>query len=201
MERKIVAYHEMGHALVARSLPGSDPVQKVSIIPRGIGALGYTLQRPTEDRYLMTREELENKLTVLLGGRAAEHIVFGHLSTGAADDLSKATDIARSMATRYAMVPELGHVAYDTEPSPFLGPAAAQLPRRSYSDVTASAIDAAIRGIVDHAFERATAILTGCREALEASATRLLERETLTEEELTSVCGNLMPALPAPAAT
>jgi cell division protease FtsH len=92
----VVAYHEMGHALLATSLPGSDPVHKISIIPRGIGALGYTIQRPTEDRFLMTREELENKMAVLLGGRAAEQIVFGHFSTGAADDLQKVTDIARS---------------------------------------------------------------------------------------------------------
>ncbi|HEX7476555.1 MAG TPA: ATP-dependent zinc metalloprotease FtsH [Polyangiales bacterium] len=188
-ERKVVAYHEMGHALVARSLPGSDPVQKVSIIPRGIGALGYTMQRPTEDRYLMTREELENKLTVLLGGRAAEHVVFGHLSTGAADDLSKATDIARSMATRYAMVPELGNVAYDSEPSPFLGPGGGGFSRRNYSEVTAHEIDAAIKGIVDSAFDRARALVSRHREALETGATRLLEKETLTEDELSSVLG------------
>src|SRR4051812_6583692 len=110
-EREIVAYHEMGHALVALALPGVDPVHKVSIIPRGIGSLGYTIQRPTEDRFLMTREELENKMAVLLGGRAAELIVFGHLSTGAADDLRRVTDIARSMGTRYGMSPEPRSVA------------------------------------------------------------------------------------------
>ena len=120
-ERKIVAYHEMGHALVALSLPGTDPVHKVSIIPRGIGALGYTIQRPTEDRYLMTRIELENKMAVLLGGRAAEKLVFGHLSTGAADDLAKATDIARGMIMRYGMGEKLGNAVYETESSPFLG--------------------------------------------------------------------------------
>ncbi|HKP62256.1 MAG TPA: ATP-dependent zinc metalloprotease FtsH [Polyangiales bacterium] len=183
-ERRIVAFHEMGHALVARAIPGSDPVQKVSIIPRGIGALGYTLQRPTEDRYLMTREELENKMAVLLGGRAAEHIVFGHLSTGAADDLSKATEIARSMATRYAMVPELGHVAYDSEPSPFLGPAAGMGSRRNYSESTASEIDSAIKSIVDQAFRRARAIVQKHRHVLESCAARLLEKETLSEEDL-----------------
>src|SRR5215472_10593926 len=102
-EREVVAHHEMGHALVALALPGTDPVHKVSIIPRGIGALGYTIQRPTEDRFLMTREELENKMTVLLGGRAAEHVIYGRLSTGAADDLAKVTDIARSMVMRYGM--------------------------------------------------------------------------------------------------
>jgi cell division protease FtsH len=102
-ERRVVAYHEMGHALVAMALPGTDPVHKISIIPRGIGALGYTIQRPTEDRYFMSRQELENKMAVLLGGRAAERLVFKQISTGAADDLDKATDIARSMITRYGM--------------------------------------------------------------------------------------------------
>src|SRR5205085_11095441 len=120
-EREIVAHHEMGHALVAAALPGTDAVHKISIIPRGIGALGYTIQRPTEDRFLMTREELDNKMAVLLGGRAAEDVIFGHLSTGAADDLAKVTDIARSMVMRYAMVEGLGHVAYEEERAPFLG--------------------------------------------------------------------------------
>jgi cell division protease FtsH len=118
-EREVVAHHEMGHALAAAAQPGCDPVHKISIIPRGIGALGYTIQRPTEDRYLMTREELEAKMAVLLGGRTAEEMVFGHLSTGAADDLSKVTDIARSMVTRYGMIPELGPLAYETEPNGF----------------------------------------------------------------------------------
>ncbi|HAO75283.1 MAG TPA: cell division protein FtsH, partial [Pseudomonas sp.] len=120
-EREIVAYHEMGHALVAMALPGVDPVHKVSIIPRGMGALGYTIQRPTEDRFLMTREELENKMAVLLGGRAAEWLVFAHLSTGAADDLAKVTDIARAMVTRYGMSTRLGHLALEREPNAFLG--------------------------------------------------------------------------------
>jgi cell division protease FtsH len=119
-EREVVAYHEMGHTLVALALPGTDTLHKVFIIPRGIGALGYTIQRPTEDRYLMTREELENKIAVLLGGRAAEKLVFGRLSTGAADDLAKATDIARDMVTRYGMVEELGYVAYEPQRSAFL---------------------------------------------------------------------------------
>src|SRR5262249_8127066 len=102
-ERRIVAHHEMGHAIVAMALPGTDPVHKISIIPRGVGALGYTIQRPTEDRFLMTRSELENKMAVLLGGRASEEVIFGHLSTGAADDLRRVTDIARSMVTKYGM--------------------------------------------------------------------------------------------------
>jgi cell division protease FtsH len=119
-EREVVAHHEMGHALVAMSLSGTDPVHKVSIIPRGIGALGYTIQRPTEDRYLMTLDELENKIAVLLGGRAAETLVFGKLSTGAADDLNKATDIARNIVTRYGMSEALGQMTYDAKPTSFL---------------------------------------------------------------------------------
>jgi len=183
-ERKVVAYHEMGHALVAAAQPGSDAVHKVSIIPRGIGALGYTIQRPTEDRFLMTREELEAKMAVLLGGRAAEHLVFGHLSTGAADDLARATDIARSMVTRFGMVPELGHVVYDREPQGFLGPAGIAMQGRNYSEETAREIDCAVRGIVRASFDRASAILAARREVLEASASVLLARETLDEAEL-----------------
>lgn len=132
----------MGHALVAMALPGVDPVHKVSIIPRGIGALGYTIQRPTEDRFLMTREELENKISVLLGGRAAEKIIYGHLSTGAADDLVKATDIARAMVARYGMDANLGHVSYDTDRPGYLGSGdqSSWLNRR-YSEATAERKD------------------------------------------------------------
>ncbi len=184
LEREIVAYHEMGHALVAASLPGTDPVHKVSIIPRGIGALGYTLQRPTEDRYLMTRAELENKLAVLLGGRAAEDLVYGHLSTGAADDLGKATDIARSMVTRFAMVPELGHATYGEEPASFLGNAVPGLQGRRYSEETAREIDCAVRDIVNRGFDRARALLERNEGLLRESAKRLLEQETLSEEDL-----------------
>ncbi len=194
-EREVVAYHEMGHALVAMALPGSEPVHKVSIVPRGIGALGYTIQRPTEDRYLMTREELLNKITVLLGGRAAEKLVFGHLSTGAADDLVKATDIARAMVTRYGMDERLGFVAYDVERAPFLQPAAGSLPtERRYSEETAREIDEAVRRLVHRAFERALAILEANRELLERSARRLLEKETLEEEELRELARGLVPA-------
>jgi len=182
-ERRVVAHHEMGHALVAAALPGVDKVHKVSIIPRGVGALGYTIQRPTEDRYLMIKEELEKKMAVLLGGRAAEHVVFGHLSTGAADDLRKATDIARSMVTRYAMMPELGHVTFDEEPAGFLAPGM-PINRRDYSDQTAREIDGAIRKVVDAAFTRAHHILELNRPTLEEAAALLLEKETLTEQEL-----------------
>jgi cell division protease FtsH len=184
-ERRIVAHHEMGHALVALSLPSSDTVHKVSIIPRGIGALGYTIQRPTEDRYLMSREELENRMAVLLGGRAAETIVFGELSTGAADDLQKVTDIARAMVTRYGMVDKLGQVTFEDQPQHFLGtPGPPFGQERRYSEETAREIDMAVRSIVGQAFDKAVGVLTAKRALLERAAARLLEKETLTEAEL-----------------
>jgi cell division protease FtsH len=186
-ERTVVAYHEMGHALLAMALPGSDPVHKVSVIPRGISALGYTIQRPTEDRFLMTREELLNKMAVLLGGRAAELIVFGHLSTGAADDLAKVTDIARSMVMRYGMNEELGNVAYEHERPLFLGGMRAGGGEREYSEQTAREIDVAVRRLVDRAFEAAKNILTQKRTVLESSAMELLQKETLNEEDLARV--------------
>jgi cell division protease FtsH len=185
-EREIVAYHEMGHALVALSLPGVDPVHKVSIIPRGIGSLGYTIQRPTEDRFLMTREELENKMAVLLGGRAAELIVFGHLSTGAADDLRRVTDIAHSMVTRYGMSEKLGNVAYDRDPRTFMtGPDLPSLPHeRDYAEKTAATVDEEVRANVEKAFQRALGLLKERRAVLDRTARRLLETETLEEMEL-----------------
>ncbi|HEX9431921.1 MAG TPA: ATP-dependent zinc metalloprotease FtsH, partial [Burkholderiales bacterium] len=182
-ERRVVAHHELGHALVAMALPGSDPVHKISIIPRGVAALGYTIQRPTEDRFLMTREELENKMAVLLGGRAAEEVMFNHRSTGAANDLAKVTDIARSMVMRYGMVQTLGHVAYEEDRPPYLG---GPLPmgHREYSEETAREIDVAVRAIVEGAYEKALAILKRHRGALETWAKKLLEKETLVEAEL-----------------
>ncbi len=182
-EREVVAHHEMGHALVAMSLPGVDPVHKISIIPRGIGALGYTIQRPTEDRYLMTREELENKMAVLLGGRASEQIIFQHLSTGAADDLAKATDIARSMVTRYGMDEKLGQVVYQEEAPLFLE-GIPTVSKRDFSEETAREIDCAVRDLVNAALEKASAILIRNREVLENGAKMLLEQETLTDTEL-----------------
>jgi cell division protease FtsH len=197
-ERKVVAYHEMGHALVAMSVPGSDPVHKISIIPRGIGALGYTIQRPTEERYLMTREELENKMTVLLGGRAAEHVVFKHLSTGAADDLGKVTEIARSMVTRYGMDPALGNVSYESDRSTFLNvPPSFQ--ERRYSEDTAREIDRAVREAVDESWKRAVEVLTVRREVLEKGAQALLEKETLDENELAQLFGIPVPKTGPPA--
>jgi len=183
-EREIVAYHEMGHALVAMALPGVDEVHKVSIIPRGIGALGYTIQRPTEERFLMTREELANKIAVLLGGRAAEKLIFGHLSTGAADDLAKATDIARSMAARYGMDDELGSVSYDSDRPGFLGEQRQSFLERRYSEATAERLDNAVKEIISDVFERTLGILERNRDALENSARELLARETLDDEDL-----------------
>src|SRR5688500_3690227 len=192
-ERRVVAHHEMGHAMVAMSLPGTDPVHKISIIPRGIGALGYTIQRPTEDRFLMTREELENKMAVLLGGRAAEEAVFGHLSTGAADDLAKVTDIARSMVMRYGMVKALGHMAYEEEQAPFLAGQVLQK-NREYSEATAREIDVAVRDIVKAADDKALDILTRQKALLESWARKLLEKETLAEAELAELRTSLRPA-------
>ena len=200
-EREIVAHHEMGHALVAMALPGVDPVHKVSIIPRGIGALGYTIQRPTDDRFLMTREELENKIAVLLGGRAAEKIVFGHLSTGAADDLVKATDIARAMVARYGMDPDLGHVSYDSEPPGFLGTQdRASWFTRRYSEATAEAMDRKLRETINAIFERAVEIVTDNRALLEETAKELLERETLDEPDIRRIAERVKKPRPAQAA-
>jgi cell division protease FtsH len=183
-EREVVAYHEMGHAVVALMCTQCDPVHKVSIIPRGVGALGYTMQRPTEDRFLMTSEELQEKMAVLLGGRAAEKLVFDHLSTGAADDLAKVTDVARTMVTRYGMVPELGHMSYESQSPAFLGEGPSAFRTRDYSDDTAREIDTAVRAIVQSAFDKALAILSEERDALEKGARQLLEKETLGEAEL-----------------
>ena len=184
-EREIVAYHEMGHALVALILPGVDRVQKVSIIPRGVGVLGYTIQRPTEDRFLLTEDELENKMAVLLGGRAAERLIFGKVSTGAADDLAKVSDIARSYVAQYGMVGELGEVAYDRQHSQFLqGAQPTGWRERSYSEETAREIDCAVRETVACAMERATSTLEGHRGLLEQGAKALLARETLSVTDL-----------------
>jgi cell division protease FtsH len=148
-----------------------------------VGALGYTIQRPTEDRFLMTREELENKMAVLLGGRAAEELAFGRLSTGAADDLVKVANIARSMVVRYGMVDSLGHLAYEEPQSPFLGEHL--FPRkREYSEETAREIDVAVRDIVSRAHDKAVGILAREKPLLERGAQLLLQKETLAEAEL-----------------
>jgi cell division protease FtsH len=181
-EKKIVAYHELGHAIVAMSLPGTDPVQKITVIPRGIAALGYTMQVPTEDRFLMSKTELENKIASLLGGRAAEQIVSGDISTGAHNDLSRATDIARSMVKEYGMS-NVGQVYYaPNRRAQFLnlipeGP-------KDYSEATAEVIDQEINGIISAQYDRALEILRGKRGILEESVAVLLEKETIEGDEL-----------------
>ena len=200
-ERDRVAHHEMGHTLVAMSLPGTDPVQKVSIIPRGIGALGYTMQRPTEDRYLISQRELENRLAVLLGGRAAESLVYGDVSTGAADDLARATQMARDMVVRFGMDEALGPVAYEPERGSFL---AGQMPvwrPKTYGEGTAEAIDRAIKTFVENAFRTAVGILEKNRAVLEDGARDLLARETLGQPELDRLRARLTGSSPPPKLT
>jgi cell division protease FtsH len=200
LERRVVAYHELGHAMVALALPGTDTVHKVSIIPHGVGALGYTIQRPIEDRYLMTRAELEHKMAGLLGGRAAEQLVFAEVSTGAADDLARATDIASAMVLRYGMSEALGNVAYDRDRSPFLQPNIPVPQERSYGEATAHAVDRAVRELVDRAFACASAILQNNRVLLDRTATALLATETLSEPAIERLKQEIVapPALLAP---
>ncbi len=186
-ERQVVAFHELGHAMVALALPGTDEVHKISIIPRGIGALGYTIQRPTEDRFLMTRGELENKMAVMMGGRAAEQVVFNEISTGASDDIARATDLARAMVLRYGMSEALGNVAYDRERSAFLQPGIPMPQSREYSDDTANTVDATVRELVDNSLQRAIDILKSYRDLLDRSAEDLLRAETLNEPEITAL--------------
>jgi len=182
-EREIVAYHELGHAIVALSLPGTDPVQKISIIPRGIAALGYTMQVPTEDRFLMTKTELQNKVATLLGGRASEELVFGDVSTGAHNDLSKATDIARSMVKEYGMSSKVGKVYFAREKrSPFLD--MGMEGSGEYSDSTAELIDHEVRNIINEQYEKALEILKGQKDVLAKGAKILLDKEKIEGGEL-----------------
>lgn len=182
-ERETVAYHEMGHALVALSLPGTDPVKKISIIPRGVAALGYTMQVPTEDRFLMRKTELENKVASLLGGRAAEEIIFSDISTGAHNDLARATDITRSMIREYGMSEKLGQVYLAGDKQPLF---LASGPREAgdYSEATAEIIDLEIRESIRREYERALAILQEKRDVLIRGALLLLEKEKLDGEEI-----------------
>ena len=168
-------------------------MHKVSIIPHGIGALGYTLQRPSEDRYLVRRSELDAKIAVLLGGRAAEQLVFGELSTGAADDIARATAIARDMVTRYGMDKGLGHVSYSEGPPRLLDlPGAPALAGAAMAPDTAERIDAAVQRIVQAGFDTATAILTGNRAVLDRTAQALLAKETLDEAEIAALTTGLV---------
>ncbi|NIX77266.1 ATP-dependent zinc metalloprotease FtsH [Microvirga terricola] len=181
-ERRRVAYHEMGHALVAASLPGVDPVLKVSIIPRGVGALGYTIQRPTEDRFLLAQSDLRNRIAVLMGGRAAESLIFvGDVSTGAADDLQRATEIAMEMVTRHGMVKTTGQRTYAPPPQSFLG--TNMIDKPNASEETLREIDIECRNIVAQAFDRACDILRSRMGDLEEGTARLLRQETLTADE------------------
>jgi cell division protease FtsH len=185
-ERRRVAYHEMGHALVAATLPGVDPVHKVSIIPRGVGALGYTIQRPTEDRFLLARHDLENRISVLMGGRAAEALIFdGEVSTGASDDLQRATEIATEMVTRYGMNETVGPRTYAPAPQPFLTGTTAN--RVEASEATEREIDLAVRDILAKAFDRATEVLRTRRGDLDEGARLLLAQETVTAEQFPAI--------------
>ncbi|WP_035713000.1 ATP-dependent zinc metalloprotease FtsH [Bradyrhizobium genomosp. I (2014)] len=187
-ERRRVAYHEMGHALVAASLPGVDPVQKVSIIPRGIGALGYTIQRPTEDRFLLTIEELKNRIAVLMGGRASERLIFdGAISTGAADDLQRATEVAIEMVTKYGMDETVGQRTYAPKPQAFLG--AAQDKIVGAAEATGREIDLAVRNLIEEGDRRARDILQRRRGDLDAGVELLIANETVTSEQFTPLLG------------
>ncbi|MBI3245284.1 MAG: ATP-dependent metallopeptidase FtsH/Yme1/Tma family protein [Deltaproteobacteria bacterium] len=186
-EKERVAHHEVGHALVALALPGSDVVQKISIIPRGVAALGYTLQLPTEDRFLMTESELKNRIAILLGGRVAEELIYKEVSTGARDDLMKATDIAKSMVKAYGMSGAVGQLSFDQERQPlFLQPGMAH-GGGDYSETTAREIDCEIRRLIDEQYGRVRTVLAVQEEVLRAAAQALLRKETITGEELKAI--------------
>jgi cell division protease FtsH len=198
-EKETVAYHEAGHALIAEKRPTTDKVSKVSIIPRGIGALGFTQQLPTEDRYLMKRSELLDRLDVLLGGRVAEQLAFGEVSTGAQNDLQRATDLARHMVAQYGMGETLGPAVVDTRPAnPFLGELG--MPRGECSEQTARQIDEEVRQLLKEAEDRVHATLESARQELEALAKMLLARETVDREALLALLADRSPSAEPPAA-
>jgi cell division protease FtsH len=195
-ERRIVAYHESGHAIVASVLPGLDPVHKISIVARGFGALGYTMQLPLEDRYLMTRQDLQSQLAVLLGGRSAEEIAFGEISTGAQNDLQRATDIARAMVTEFGMSDALGAVNYNGHKrGQFLDMPFVQ-ERGSYAEETALKIDLEVKRILTEAHDEARRILRERRDVLDTLSQRLLVKEVIEAEELKAILGSLPPKEP-----
>lgn len=200
-EKKIVAYHEVGHALVGALMPGGGKVAKISIVPRGMAALGYTLQLPTEDRFLMDEAELRGQIATLLGGRSAEEIVFGSITTGAANDLQRATDLAERMVTTYGMSKILGPLAYEKgQQNNFLGDGAAMNPRRMVSDDTAKAIDQEVKEIVETAHQQALDILNNNRDLLEKIAQQILETEVIEGEELQKLLNQVRPVEKVPAA-
>jgi cell division protease FtsH len=187
-EKEIVAFHESGHAIVAESVEHADPVHKISVIPRGIAALGYTQQQPTEDRYLMTRSELLDRLAVLLGGRVAEELVFGEISTGAQNDLQRATDIARSMVTEYGMSDRLGLVTYERARQPMFLPESFA-PGKTYSEEKAGQIDEEVTRFVEEAHQRVLKILSERRNVLDDLAHLLSQKEVVQGKELRKMLG------------
>ncbi len=197
-EREIVAYHEAGHALVATALPGLDPVHKISIVQRGFGALGYTMQLPLEDKYLMTRTDLRHQLAVLLGGRTAEEIALGEISTGAQNDLQRASDIARAMVTEWGMSDSIGAINYAGDKRPRFLELGLGQERGLYAEETARLIDAEVKRIMTEAHDSARSVLTGQRQQLEAVTRRLLEREVMEGDELRRILGLPAPEDPAP---
>jgi cell division protease FtsH len=186
-EKEIVAYHETGHALVAEALPTTDRVHRVSIIPRGIGALGYTMQLPTEDRYLMTKTELEDRMAVMMGGRVAEELTFNEISTGAQNDLYRATDVARSMVREYGMSEKLGPITFERERRPLFLDTMMSPGSKDYSEATAQEIDQEVAALVNRAHQRAKGVLEKDRGVLEKAAKILLEKEVLEGEELREI--------------
>jgi len=196
-ERQVVAYHEMGHALAASHLPAMDPVHKVSIVPRAIGSLGYTLQRPTEDHFLISCQMLKDRMVVLMAGRAAEFLATGEISTGAADDLTHATDIARQLVTRFGMSSELGQAVLERRNATWLGERMPGPGEKDYSEQTAREIDLAIRALLDEAWQRAKTLLERLRPELDAGARLLLQKETLTPEEFAPLLPLQLAAQPA----
>ena len=195
-ERRIVAYHESGHAIVATVLPGLDPVHKISIVQRGFGALGYTMQLPLEDKYLMTRSDLLSQLSVLLGGRSAEEIAFSEISTGAQNDLMRATDIARAMVTEFGMSDALGVVNYDGHRQPAFIENPFGRERGNYAEETALQIDVEIKRILTAAHEKARQILRDHRDTLDRLSERLLEKEVIEADELKAIMGASPLAIP-----
>jgi cell division protease FtsH len=193
-EREIVAYHESGHAIVATTLPGLDPVHKISIVQRGFGALGYTMQLPFEDRYLMTRTDLLHQLSVLLGGRTAEEIALGEISTGAQNDLQRASDIARAMVTEFGMSDTVGAINYAGRKRPRFLDVDLGTERGPYAEETAQLIDAEVKRIITDAHNLARRILKERRDQLEAVTRRLLDKEVMEGDELRAIlAGNAIP--------
>lgn len=190
-EKERVAHHEVGHALIGLSLPGSDTVQKISIIPRGIAALGYTLQLPTEERFLMTESELKNRIAVLLGGRVAEELIYQEVSTGARDDLMKATDIAKSMVKVYGMSDKVGQFSFDQERQPLFLQAGQNHSGGDYSETTAREIDCEVRRLIEEQYGRARALLASQEETLRKAAQTLLVKEVISGEELRGIVSEI----------